>query len=200
MSRGRGTSKEALMAAPAESPITSAQSPDLAQVRTWLERMVTALKFAELIAAVLMLVTRMRDLNTQLTRQLAQSRRARPPSETLARIERQLLLPLFGLSATPPKAPPEDSKAPEPKRKKSRRGRHPGRALLPAHLPRVEVLNAVPPELRVCPQCWRTMTTVGHEVCEILEVEPARLFVLQRKDERVACPHDDTIVSAPTPP
>jgi len=44
------------------------------------------------------------------------------------------------------------------------------------------------------------MTTVGHEVCEMLEVEPARLYVVRRKDERVACPHDDTIVSAKTPP
>src|SRR5262249_47629432 len=43
-------------------------------------------------------------------------------------------------------------------------------------------------------------TTVGHEVCEMLEVEPARLYVVRRKDERVACPHDDTIVSAKTPP
>jgi transposase len=44
------------------------------------------------------------------------------------------------------------------------------------------------------------MTTVGHEVCEILEVEPARIYVMQRKDERVACPHDDSIVSAKAPP
>lgn len=44
------------------------------------------------------------------------------------------------------------------------------------------------------------MTTVGHEVCERLEVEPARIYVLQRKDERVACPHDDVIVSAKAPP
>jgi transposase len=188
------------MAAPVESPITSPQSPDIAQLRAWLERMVVALKFAELIAAVVALITRMRDLNTQLTRQLAQSRRARPRSETLARVERQLLLPLFDSSGSMRKATPEQDNPPEPKRKKSRRGRHPGRALLPAHLPRVEVVNAVPPELRICPQCGRTMTTVGHEVCEILEVEPARLFVLQRKDERVACPHDDAIVSAPTPP
>jgi hypothetical protein len=51
------------------------QSPNVAQVRAWLERMVAAL-------------TRMRDLNALLTRQLAQSRRARPRSETLTRIDR----------------------------------------------------------------------------------------------------------------
>ena len=44
------------------------------------------------------------------------------------------------------------------------------------------------------------MTTVGHSRCEILNVVPARVFVEVRLDERVACPKDDTIVSAPTPP
>jgi transposase len=43
------------------------------------------------------------------------------------------------------------------------------------------------------------MTTVGHSMCGILDVRPAQLFVRQRYDERVACPVDDTIVSAPTP-
>jgi transposase len=44
------------------------------------------------------------------------------------------------------------------------------------------------------------MTTVGHSTCEYLDIIPARLVVVQRIDETVACPHDDTIVSAPTPP
>jgi transposase len=44
------------------------------------------------------------------------------------------------------------------------------------------------------------MTTVGHDVCEILEVVPARIVVHQRQDETVACPCDDTIVSASPPP
>ena len=45
------------------------------------------------------LIRRLRDLNTQLTVQLASSRRARPRSETLARVEQQLLLPLFAARA-----------------------------------------------------------------------------------------------------
>jgi transposase len=44
------------------------------------------------------------------------------------------------------------------------------------------------------------MTTVGHSTCEKLDVVPARIVVVERLDERVACPLDDTIVSAPTPP
>ena len=58
----------------------------------------------------------------------------------------------------------------------------------------------MPPDLRTCPLCGETMTTVSHSVCEILDVRPAQLFVRRRLDERVACPNDDTIVSAPKPP
>jgi transposase len=43
------------------------------------------------------------------------------------------------------------------------------------------------------------MTTVGHERCETLEIQPAKVFVKVRVDETVACPNDDTIVSAPVP-
>src|SRR6185369_6179709 len=116
---------------------------------------------------------------------------ARPRSETLRRLEAQHVFPFMIEPARPSK--PD-------KRKESRKGKHPGRAALPAHLPRVPVLNPVPPEDRICPLCGAMMTTVGHNVCEILEVQPARVYVLERKDERVACPNDDTIVSAKTPP
>lgn len=186
------------MAAPAKPLITSASGPDIGQVKTWLEQMIAAMKFAELIAAVLSLITWLCDINTQLTLQLAQFRKARPKSEKLLRVEAQLVLALPGLF--PGRRASQEARATEPKPKKSRRGRHPGRARLPAHLERVPVPNPVPAEMRICPECGRTMTPVGHQTCEILEIEPARLFVLQRLDERVACPHDNTIVSAPTPP
>jgi transposase len=44
------------------------------------------------------------------------------------------------------------------------------------------------------------MTTVSHSSCLILNVIPARVFVEERLDETVACPNDDTIVSAAPPP
>ena len=62
------------------------------------------------------------------------------------------------------------------------------------------MLNHVPPEQRICPNCGAQMTTVGHSRCEILNVIPAKVFIEVRLDERVACPKDDAIVSAPTPP
>lgn len=186
--------------APPPPPITSPCAPDLGQVRAWLEKMIAGLKFLEMVTAVVALVGRMCALNTELTKQLAQLRRGRPRSETLRRIEAQLLLPLTGLVAL---APPKKAEASDddPKGKsKSRNGRHPGRAGFPAHLERIETVNAVPDDERICPTCGTSMKTVGHARCEILNVIPAKLVVEVRLDERVACPKDDTIVSAATPP
>jgi transposase len=44
------------------------------------------------------------------------------------------------------------------------------------------------------------MKTVAHSVCETINIVPARFFIECRIDETVACPNDDTIVSAPPPP
>jgi hypothetical protein len=48
-------------------------------------------RFVELVVAIVAFVTRMRDINTELTRRLADMRRRRPKSETLGRVEAQLL-------------------------------------------------------------------------------------------------------------
>jgi transposase len=178
--------------------ITSPYAPDLGEARAYLERMIRALRFVELVAAILAFVSRVCEVNGELSKKLADLRRRRPRSESLERLGRQLGFPLDALGVPPTstkeKAPPEDAAC------RSRKGRHPGRAPLPAHLPRVEVPNPVPPEQRVCPRCGTEMTTVGHSRCEILSVIPARVIVEVRLDETVACPKDDTIVSAPTPP
>ncbi len=176
---------------PTPPTVTSSSAPDLTEVRAWLEKMIKALKFIELVAAILHLIGRMSAINLELMKQLVDLRRARPRSEKQKRLEGQHSLPfvLDGPKPKEPKKPPL-----------SRKGKHPGRAALPAHLPRVQVINAVPPNERTCPLCGRTMTTVGHEICARLEVQPARLYVLERLDERVACPYDDSIVSAKIPP
>jgi transposase len=177
--------------------VTSAFAPDLDEVRAWLGKMVAALRFVEMVTAVLALIARMRDINTELVARLAHLQRARPRSEALRRLERQLVLPIDGLTVTAP--PPKDDATPDDDTKKRRR-HHPGRGAPPPHLPRVPVFNRVPPELRVCSQCGATMTTVSHSSCLILNVIPARVFVEERLDETIACPNDDTIVSASPPP
>jgi transposase len=177
--------------APSTPMITSPSVPELDEVRAWIEQMIKALRFVELVVAILALIRRMRDINLDLMKQIVQFRRARPRSETLRRLEAQRVF-AFMTEGSRPKKPK--------KLQQSRKGKHPGRAALPAYLPRMEVINAVPADQRTCPLCGSMMTTVGHEVCERLEVRPATIYVLARKDERVACPNDDTIVSAKAPP
>ena len=176
--------------------ITSPYAPDLDEARAWLEKMIRALRFVELVTAILAFLSRVCEVNGELSKKLAELRRKRPRSESLERLERQLVLPLGDLGVAA-----RSTKKPSPEREpRSRKGRHPGRAALPAHLPRVAVPNPVPPEQRICPLCGTEMTTVDHSRCEILSVIPAKVFVEVRLDETVACPNDDTIVSAPTPP
>ena len=138
--------------------VTSSFAPDLDEVRAWLQRMIAALRFVEMVTVVIALIVRMRDINTELVAQLAHLRRRHPRSETLDRLERQLVLPIEGLTVQST-AKPNDATTDNDKKK--RRGQHPGRGAPPAHLPRVPVFNRVSPELRVCPQCGAMMTTVS---------------------------------------
>lgn len=179
-----------------ESTVTSPYAPDLEEVRAWLQKMVAAMKFVELIMAVLALITRMRDINFELTKRIAHLTRKRPRSETLERVERQLALPLMGLVAGKGRA------APKGERKARREGAKAGggRNGFPANLPRVPVPNPVPADQRICPICGIEMPTGGHTTCERLNVIPAQIVVEQRMDEWLACPNDDTIVSAAAPP
>jgi transposase len=183
--------------------ITSVHAPDVEDVRQWMEKMIKAMRLVELVAAVIALITRMRDANTELAKRLADLRRKRPRSETMRRLERQLAFAFAALAADnqgpAPAVEQGDDAGKKPREKRSRRGRHPGRAGLPAHLDRVPESNPVPVDLRYCPLCGSEMKRVGHSMCEILDVRPAELYVRQRYDERVACPVDNTIVSAPTP-
>lgn len=178
---------------------TSPSAPDVGQVRTWLEEMLRARRFLELIAAVLALITRLRDLNTELTKRLAELRRARPKSETLRRLERQLSLP-FGNERKGRGGGAAESGPGKPR--KSRKGRHPGRRRLSEKLPRVLVPNRVPDEQRVCPVCGRRdlehLGGLGVS-CEVLNVMPAQIYVEARVDEVLVCPTDGTIISAPPP-
>jgi len=64
---------------------------------------------------------------------------------------------------------------------------HPGRAELPAHLPRREVVFTCTPEQRTCTQCGGQKVSIGYDCCEELDVEPAKYFVNVIKREKCAC-------------
>jgi len=137
------------MPADKANPITSSVSPDLDAVARFIRDMLARGAIAELIAAVLALLVRMRDLNTELVARIAAKSRKRPPSEKLRRL--QLELPgVFAASANDnaPRPPPKKKKKRGPKR----RHKH-GRPKLPAHLPRVPDVQPVPDDKRQCAVC-----------------------------------------------
>src|SRR5271154_4758499 len=89
--------------APPPPMITSPSVPELAEVRAWIEKMIKALRFVELVIAVVALIGRMRDITLDLMKQIVQFRRARPRSETLRRLEAQQVLPFMIEGARPAK-------------------------------------------------------------------------------------------------
>jgi transposase len=157
---------------------------------------------AVLIAAILALLARMRDLNTELHRRLEASRRKRPPSETLHRL--QMELPFWGKKPdndTAEDASGEGSEKPKKERKKrgpKQKDLH-GRPKLPAHLQRVPDKRLVPEEQCTCPDCKvETKHVTFKPGAEKLELEPARYVVKQVLNEVRACQSCHAyIVSAP---
>jgi hypothetical protein len=126
----RRVGEQKTMLAEKASPITSAMAPDLDAVRRFIADMIARGAIVALIAAVVGLLTRMRDLNTELMARLANKSRKRPPSETMHRPQLELLLlpPAANDGAAPPAPPKPDKKPRGPKN----HHRH-GRPKLPAH-------------------------------------------------------------------
>jgi transposase len=200
---------EAALGAVVRGCVSRAIAPsNVDELQSWLEDMIKQLAFTRLIAAIVAMVARLRELNAELTLQLVKLRRARPRSERLRTIEAQLALPWAAASASAPQSPPpatdgspapasaQEPIAPPPKRRKRRK---PGEERFPAALERVPLYNGVPSALRRCPQCGMQMVSIGHTHCEYLDVIPARVVVMRRTDEAVKCRLDGTIVAAPPP-
>jgi hypothetical protein len=121
---------------------------DLKRLRSFIAEAVAEGAVALLISTIISLLTRMRDLNQELARQLAWKNRKRPASETTHRL--QLELPFVLLATPEPPANDTSSESDEdddddekPKRKKRKkpdqanRDAH-GRPKFPEHIPRVE--------------------------------------------------------------
>lgn len=76
--------------------------------------------------------------------------------------------------------------------------RRPLKQPLPEHLPRVDNVIDVPPHEQSCPRCGTARQVCGEEVSEVLELEPAKIYV--RRDRRLkrACrPCEAEVVCAP---
>jgi transposase len=83
-------------------------------------------------------------------------------------------------------------------RKDNAAKRRASRGALPAHLPGVEVTLA--PEDTTCPCCRATMTVIGEDTSERLDVIPAQFRVIVTRRPKLACRTcPGTVVQAPAP-
>ena len=73
------------------------------------------------------------------------------------------------------------------KASQSAKKKHPGRKVLPAHLPRVEKIVACTAEQCRCCHCGYETSVIGYEETEVLDVRPAEYFVTVIKREKRAC-------------
>jgi transposase len=90
----------------------------------------------------------------------------------------------FGRRSERQPRPRRDDKPPP------RRDPH-GRAALPEHLERREVVHDLTEAERLCPCCGRPRTCIGEQAAEQLDLEPARFFVLRTVKRTYACRHCD---------
>ena len=84
--------------------------------------------------------------------------------------------------------------------------RKPGRKPLPPQLPRVEVIHDLSDAEKVC-ECGATLSRIGEEVCEKLDIIPARIQVIRHIRRQYACKscqgvesEAPTVKIAPAPP
>jgi len=177
--------------------ITSSLAPDLEAVKKFIADMIAKGAIAPLVAAIVGLLLRMRELNTELMKRLAGKSRKHPPSETMRRL--QMELPFLVTAAANDAKPVLLEK--ERKKRGAKQPTDHGRPQLPAHLPRVPDVRLVPDAQCTCPNCQRDTERVGIKTtAEKLDVEPSKYIVRQTQVETRACPKCRRyIVTAPMP-
>jgi transposase len=175
--------------------ITSAVSPDLEAVGRFIREMVSKGLVVAMIAAVLALLSRMRDLQAEMVLKLHRQRHKHPPSETMRRL--QLELPF--LKEAPRSDPPATPKKKRKTRDPATRNNH-GRSRFPKALERVVETISVPEAERICPRCHAQIKTWTYKVSEKLDVIPVRFIVKQLRREVGTCPCcREHVVVAPKP-
>jgi transposase len=181
------------MASPekATRPITSPLVPDLEAVRAFITEMVAMGAILALIEAVLGLLARMRDLNTDLLQQLAQRRRAHPPSERTSALQGELpfakILPANDDGGRTAK--PDDEKKKRKKRGPDPDKKHPhGRGTFPDWMERVVERHLVAEGERTCPDCGVEGRTLCFKHCEKLTLRPVQYVVERVERETISCP------------
>ena len=121
---------------------------------------------------------RLRHLLLKLRRMQFGARSERLPEE-------QLQLGFEAIEQAIAKEDAEAEKRDPELRKDNAAKRRASRGALPAHLPRIEVTLA--PEDTACPCCRATMTVIGEDTSERLDVIPAQFRVIVTKRPKLAC-------------
>jgi len=124
-----------------------------------------------------------------------------PGSEKLSDLQLQLLEDEPGVTSQEVQAESQREASPSASPEKKRRRPHPGRQTLPADLPRVEKVIACTAEQCVCGKCGQETTVIGYEESEVLDVEPAKYFVVVTRREKRACKQceEQGVAMAPLP-
>ena len=121
---------------------------------------------------------RLRHLLLQLRRMQFGARSERLPED-------QLQLGLEALEQAIAKGDAEAEKRDAGLREDNAARRRASRGALPAHLPRIEVTLA--PEDTACPCCRASMTVIGEDTSERLDVIPAQFRVIVTRRPKLAC-------------
>jgi transposase len=72
-----------------------------------------------------------------------------------------------------------------------------GRAVLPDHLERREIVHDLTAAEKLCPCCGQPRVCIGVQTAEQLDLEPAKLFVRRTLKKSYACHHCDPTVVPP---
>ena len=155
--------------------------------------------------AVIALFTKLMATHTKQLRALIESARHR--STKNEGVDTAKLLQLFGELTKIPDLPTNEADdqlktrvgTPTPEGPKHGPPKPPPRRRpIPANLPRVPNEIVVPSAERACPACGAQRTCIGHEVTEVIDIEPARVIVREDKREKLACTScEGQVVCAP---
>jgi transposase len=134
---------------------------------------------------------RLRHLLLKLTRMQFGAKSERLPEE-------QLQLGLEALEQAIAQDQAAAEKQDPDRRQENAAKRRASRGALPGHLPRLEV--TLTPEDTACPCCKATMTVIGEDTSERLDVIPAQFRVIVTKRPKLACRScSGTVVQEPAP-
>jgi transposase len=194
----------------APTPDASAETP-VSELRGSVLNVVRTLLAENDREAVLEIVSKLVAENADMSRRLAQVKRAFKTSEKIGRAQLVLFADALARGEGDSEADESDADGPdeldeadaklraisgiddkqkqgELANRKTRPPRQPAnRSPVPANARRVDNPLLVPADQRPCPRCGAERTCIGHDVTEVIELIPAEVIVRRDLREKLAC-------------